>query len=53
MVKGAPSSEKLFIEGDLNGHISTTRGGLREYMGVLDMANRIKREKNIELHYSL
>jgi hypothetical protein len=33
MVKGAPSSEKLFIEGDLNGHISTTRGGFERVHG--------------------
>jgi hypothetical protein len=45
MVRGVPSSEKLFIRGDLNGHVGTVRGGLRGYMGVLDMANRIKREK--------
>jgi hypothetical protein len=45
MVRGASSSEKFFIRGDLNGHVSTTREGLRGYMEVLDMANRIKREK--------
>jgi hypothetical protein len=45
MVRGVPSSEKLFIGGYLNGHVGTVRGGLRWYMGVLDMANRIKREK--------
>jgi hypothetical protein len=37
-----PSSEKLFIGGDLNGHVGTARGG---YIRVLDMANKIKREK--------
>jgi hypothetical protein len=45
MVRGVSSSEKLFIGGDLNGHVSTVRGSLRGYMGVLDMVNRIKREK--------
>jgi hypothetical protein len=45
MVRGAPSSEKFFIGCDLNGHVGTVRGGLRWYMGVLDMANIIKREK--------
>jgi hypothetical protein len=45
MVRGVPSSEKLFIRGDRNGHVGIARGGLRGYMGVLDMANRIKREK--------
>jgi hypothetical protein len=45
VVRGVSSSEKLFIGGDLNCHVGTGRGGLRGYMGVLDMANRIKREK--------
>jgi exonuclease III len=45
MVRGLPSNEKLFIGGDLNGHVGTVRGGLRGYMGVLNMANRIKKEK--------
>jgi hypothetical protein len=45
MVRGVSSSEKLLIGGDLNGHVGTVRGGLRGYMGVLDMTNRIKREK--------
>jgi hypothetical protein len=26
MVRGVPSSEKLFIGGDLNGHVGTVRG---------------------------
>jgi hypothetical protein len=37
--------KKLFIGGDINGHVGTVRGGLRRYMRVLDMANKIKREK--------
>jgi hypothetical protein len=45
MVRGVSSSKKLFIGGNFNGHVSTVRKGLRGYMGVLDMANRIKREK--------
>jgi hypothetical protein len=27
MIREVPSSEKLFIGGDLNGHIGTVRGG--------------------------
>jgi exonuclease III len=27
MIREEPSSEKLFIGGDLNGHIGTVRGG--------------------------
>jgi hypothetical protein len=45
MIREVSSSEKLFIGGDLNGHIGTVRGGLRGYMKILDMANRIKKEK--------
>jgi exonuclease III len=45
MVRGVPSSEKLFIGGDLNGHVGTCKGGFEKVHGVLDMANRIKREK--------
>jgi hypothetical protein len=45
MIRGVHSSEKLFIGGDLNGTVGIVRGGLRGYMGILDMANRIKREK--------
>jgi hypothetical protein len=37
--------EELSIGRDLNGHVGIVRGGLRGYMGVLDMSNRIKREK--------
>jgi hypothetical protein len=45
MVRGVPSSKKLFIGGNLNGYVGTIRGGLSGYMGVFDIANRIKREK--------
>jgi hypothetical protein len=45
MVREVPSSEKFFIGDDFNGHVGTVREGLRGYMMVLDMANRIKREK--------
>jgi hypothetical protein len=45
MVREVSTSEKLFIGENLNGRVGTVRGGLRGYMGVLDMANRIKREK--------
>jgi hypothetical protein len=30
--------------------LAQLEGGLREYMGVLDMANRIKREKTVTLN---
>jgi hypothetical protein len=45
MVRGVSSSEKLLIGEYLNDHVGTARGDLRGYMGVLDMTNRIKREK--------
>jgi hypothetical protein len=45
MVRGVPSSEKLFIGGDFNDHVGTTRGVLRGCMGVLDMAIGTKKEK--------
>jgi exonuclease III len=45
MIRGVPSSENFFIRCDLNGHVGTVRGGLRGYMRVLNMTNRIKREK--------
>jgi exonuclease III len=45
MIREVPSSEKLFIGGDLNGHVGTVRGGFERVHRVLDMANRIKREK--------
>jgi hypothetical protein len=36
--------KKKIIERDLNDHIGTTRRGLREYMRIMDITNRIKRE---------
>jgi hypothetical protein len=45
MIRGVLSSEKIFIGGYLNGHVGTVKGGLRGYMRLLDMANRIKMEK--------
>jgi hypothetical protein len=45
MIRGVPNSKKLFIGEDLNGHVGIVRGGLRRYMRVLDMVNRINREK--------
>jgi hypothetical protein len=44
MVRGVSSSEKLFIGGDLNDRVDTIRRGLRGYMEILDMTNKIKRE---------
>jgi exonuclease III len=43
MVRGVPSSEKLDVI--LIVMLSQVEEGLRGYMGVLDMTNRIKREK--------
>jgi hypothetical protein len=34
MIRGVSSSEKLFIGGDLNGHIGTVRGGFERVHGV-------------------
>jgi hypothetical protein len=45
MVREISSNEKLFIGGDINDHVGTTRRGFRGYMRVLDMTNKIKREK--------
>jgi hypothetical protein len=45
MVREVSSGKKLFTGEDLNGHVGTVRGGLRGCMRVLDMTNRIKREK--------
>jgi exonuclease III len=45
MIRGVSSSEKLFIGGNLNGHVGIVRGGFEIYIGVLDMMNKIKREK--------
>jgi hypothetical protein len=33
--------------------LAQLEGDLRGYMGVLDMANKIKRRKHLELRYSL
>jgi exonuclease III len=33
MVRGVSSSEKLFIGGDLNGHVGTVRGGFERVHG--------------------
>jgi hypothetical protein len=33
MVRGVFSSEKLFIGGDINGHVGTTRGGFERLHG--------------------
>jgi hypothetical protein len=33
MVREVPSSEKLFIGGDLNGHVGTVRGGFERVYG--------------------
>jgi hypothetical protein len=45
MIKEVPSSEKLFIEGNLNDHVGTAREGFESVHEVLNMTNRIKREK--------
>jgi hypothetical protein len=33
MVRGVPSSEKLFTGGDFNGHVGTVRGGVERVHG--------------------
>jgi hypothetical protein len=33
MIRGVSSSEKLFIEGDLNGHVGTVREGFERVHG--------------------
>jgi hypothetical protein len=45
IVRGVSNSEKKFIGEYLNDHVGTVRGGLRGYMMVLNMTNKIKREK--------
>jgi hypothetical protein len=45
MIKGVSSSEKLFIEENLNDHVGTAREGFENVHEVLNMTNRIKREK--------
>jgi exonuclease III len=45
MVRGVPSSENSSLEVILMVILAQVEGGLRWYMRVLDMANRIKREK--------
>jgi hypothetical protein len=45
MVRGVHSSEKLFIEGDFNGHAGTTRRGLKVYMGGFEYGEQNQEEK--------
>jgi hypothetical protein len=45
LVSSVPISEKLFIGGDLNGHIGSTRVGFDGCMGVLGMGVGTKKER--------
>ncbi|XP_078172001.1 uncharacterized protein LOC144566019 [Carex rostrata] len=40
MVRGVPSSEKLFIGGDFNGHVGTTSGGFERVHGGFGYGDR-------------
>jgi exonuclease III len=54
MVRGVPSSEKLFIGGDLNGHVGTARGGFeRVHEGFGYGEQNQKGIRHLELRYSL
>ena len=43
MVNTVPTSEKLFIGGDLNGHVGATNVGFERVQGVLGMVAGVKR----------
>jgi len=43
MVRAVPIREKLFIGGDLNGHVGTTKQGSRRHMGVLVLVAEIRK----------
>jgi hypothetical protein len=47
------NSEKLFIGGDLNGHVGTARSGFERVYGDFDIKNKPRGRKKFELHYSL
>jgi hypothetical protein len=43
LVSSVPISEKLFIGGDLNGHVGSTRVGLMRFIGVSGMGVETKK----------
>ena len=45
MVRAVSSSEKLFIGGDLNGHVGTSSAGFEAVHGVSDMVVGTRRER--------
>jgi hypothetical protein len=42
LVRNVPSDEKLYIEGDLNGHVGSCSAGFERVHGALAMALGIK-----------
>jgi hypothetical protein len=47
MIRGVPSSEKLFIGGDLNGNIGTIRGGFERVHGGFRYGEQNQEEEDI------
>ena len=45
LVRAVPSSEKLFIGGDLNGHVGTSSTGFEAVHVVSDMVVGTRRER--------
>ena len=45
LVRVVPSSEKLFIGGDLNGHVGISSAGFEAVHGVLNMVVGTRRER--------
>jgi formiminotetrahydrofolate cyclodeaminase len=45
IIREVSSSEKLFIEGNLNGYVGTDRRGFERVHKGFDMTNKTKREK--------
>ena len=47
LVRSVPTNEKLFIGGDLNGHVGTTNLGFEVVHGVFGFADRNQEGKDI------
>ena len=47
MIRAVPSSEKLFIEGDLNGHVGTTSAGFEAVYGGFGYGSRNQEGKEV------
>ena len=45
LVRAVPSSEKLFIGGDLNGHVGTSSAGFEAVHGGFGYGSRTRRER--------